>query len=107
MAMIEACRPWRRARPGPSAARRWQARPRPEGVDAAAPERAVGRQPVKFGAELGRNARAARRWCPESDLNQRPTAYEAVALPLSYRGVLHQRNGAETIPAAMAPSIGA
>src|SRR6516164_1317413 len=25
-------------------------------------------------------------WCPESDLNQRPTAYEAVALPLSYRG---------------------
>src|SRR5438067_12509938 len=29
---------------------------------------------------------AARRWCPESDLNQRPTAYEAVALPLSYRG---------------------
>ena len=26
------------------------------------------------------------RWCPESDLNQRPTAYEAVALPLSYRG---------------------
>jgi hypothetical protein len=28
-----------------------------------------------------------KRWCPESDLNQRPTAYEAVALPLSYRGV--------------------
>src|SRR5258707_7914519 len=27
-----------------------------------------------------------RGWCPESDLNQRPTAYEAVALPLSYRG---------------------
>ena len=26
------------------------------------------------------------RWCPESDLNQRPTAYEAGALPLSYRG---------------------
>src|SRR5438105_12652337 len=25
-------------------------------------------------------------WCPESDLNRRPTAYEAVALPLSYRG---------------------
>ena len=25
-------------------------------------------------------------WCPESDLNQRPTAYEAGALPLSYRG---------------------
>ena len=25
-------------------------------------------------------------WCPESDSNQRPTAYEAVALPLSYRG---------------------
>src|SRR6266404_3886862 len=25
-------------------------------------------------------------WCPGSDLNQRPTAYEAVALPLSYRG---------------------
>src|SRR5260370_24571739 len=24
-------------------------------------------------------------WCPESDLNRRPTAYEAVALPLSYR----------------------
>src|ERR1051325_6094680 len=33
------------------------------------------------------HAAAARRWCPESDLNQRPTAYEAVALPLSYRGV--------------------
>lgn len=27
-------------------------------------------------------------WCPESDLNQRPTAYEAVALPLSYRGAV-------------------
>jgi hypothetical protein len=27
-------------------------------------------------------------WCPESDLNQRPTAYEAVALPLSYQGTL-------------------
>src|SRR5712664_3064440 len=27
-----------------------------------------------------------RGWCPGSDLNQRPTAYEAVALPLSYRG---------------------
>src|ERR1041385_7404929 len=24
------------------------------------------------------HAAAARRWCPESDLNQRPTAYEAV-----------------------------
>ena len=27
-----------------------------------------------------------KRWCPESDLNQRPIAYEAIALPLSYRG---------------------
>jgi hypothetical protein len=27
-----------------------------------------------------------KRICPESDSNQRPTAYEAVALPLSYRG---------------------
>jgi hypothetical protein len=26
-------------------------------------------------------------WCPESDLNQRPIAYEAIALPLSYRGI--------------------
>src|SRR5258708_24289665 len=46
------------------------------------------------------------KWCPESDLNQRPTAYEAVALPLSYRGAdeaetvvqgsrtLHPRSGA-------------
>ena len=31
-------------------------------------------------------------WCPESDLNQRPTAYEAVALPLSYRGYLTAGN---------------
>jgi hypothetical protein len=33
-----------------------------------------------------------KRWCPESDLNQRPTAYEAVALPLSYRGYLTARS---------------
>src|SRR5271169_5486264 len=31
-------------------------------------------------------ARVEKEWCPESDSNQRPTAYEAVALPLSYRG---------------------
>src|ERR1043166_2911354 len=28
------------------------------------------------------HAAAARRWCPESDLNQRPTAYEAVRNPV-------------------------
>ena len=33
------------------------------------------------------SSKLLKRWCPESDLNQRPTAYEAVALPLSYRGV--------------------
>src|SRR5215472_14521626 len=27
-----------------------------------------------------------REWCPESDSNRRPIAYEAIALPLSYRG---------------------
>src|SRR6516162_9929634 len=32
------------------------------------------------------SARVEKEWCPESDSNQRPTAYEAVALPLSYRG---------------------
>ena len=35
-----------------------------------------------------------KRWCPESDLNQRPTAYEAVALPLSYQGTLAVLKGA-------------
>ena len=34
------------------------------------------------------------KWCPESDLNQRPTAYEAVALPLSYQGTLAVLKGA-------------
>jgi hypothetical protein len=36
------------------------------------------------------------RWCPESDLNQRPTAYEAGALPLSYRGSDRQATAAPT-----------
>src|SRR5262249_40587392 len=26
------------------------------------------------------------RWCPRPDLNQQPTVYKTVALPLSYRG---------------------
>ena len=36
---------------------------------------------------VGTMRQAIEKWCPGSDLNQRPTAYEAVALPLSYRGV--------------------
>src|SRR5258708_37805515 len=46
------------------------------------------------------------KWCPESDLNQRPTAYEAVALPLSYRGA----EEAETVvqgPRTLQPRSGA
>ena len=27
------------------------------------------------------------RWSPQSDLNQRPTLYKSVALPLSYKGI--------------------
>src|SRR5262245_35488529 len=56
--------------------RRWHA--------AAARQRASGRGP-RFDAD--QECRRQRAWCPESDLNQRPTAYEAVALPLSYRGL--------------------
>src|SRR5207302_10979729 len=46
--------------------------------------------PVCYPSRIGQfcePSKLLKRWCPESDLNQRPTAYEAVALPLSYRGV--------------------
>ena len=49
----------------------------------------VGWQPASFAGDHGVRVPLALRvtdWCPESDSNQRPTAYEAVALPLSYRG---------------------
>ncbi len=38
---------------------------------------------VPFPREIGT---PVGRWCPQSDLNRRPTAYKAVALPLSYAG---------------------
>src|SRR5437763_10183430 len=42
--------------------------------------------PKPFAINLGDRTGILGLWCPESDLNQRPTAYEAGALPLSYRG---------------------
>jgi hypothetical protein len=45
--------------------------------------------------------RSQRNWCPQSDLNRRPTAYKAVALPLSYAGFVKHYFTAE--PAQQAP----